>query len=156
LTVRNMRKGGKVKTNHVPISSALAAALAEAMAATPDSEWVFTTRRRKGKPRPYSRNGASSLFAKWVTEALGEDADLHFHDLRHDFATRIVRAGNGLQVIADLLGQASLAMAQRYAHLGSSELAAAVEHGEGVDFSAAPPAAKEAPAGAERRKDKAG
>lgn len=139
MTIRDMRKGGRIKTSHVPISPALATVLVEAMAAAPDSPAVFCANRtRGGKLRPYSRNGASSLFARIVRQALGEEADLHFHDLRHDFATRLVRAGNGLQVIADLLGHSSLAMTQRYAHLGSGELAAAVTHAEGVDFGAAP------------------
>lgn len=140
LTVRDQRKGGRVKTTHVPISRELEVVLLEALEAGGESPYVFTTRRRRGGHRPYSRNGASSFFAKIVDDALGTDADLHFHDLRHDFATRLKRAGNGLDVIADLLGHSSLAMTQRYAHLGRVELAAAVEAAEGVDCAAAPPA----------------
>jgi integrase len=139
LTIRDMRKGGKVKTTHVPISPALEAVLREAIDAGDESPYVFTTRRRqdKGKPQPYSRNGASSFFRK-VAAAAGI-ADLHFHDLRHDFATRLKRAGNGLDVIQALLGHSTMAMTQRYAHIGRPELAAAVESAEGVDLAAAPP-----------------
>jgi integrase len=121
LTVRNTRKGGKVRTTHQPISEQLAGVLEEAMAAS-DGEYVFTA-GRGGKP--YTRNGASSFFARVAEEA--GIADLHFHDLRHDFATRVRRAGVGLDVVQALLGHASPAMTQRYAHIGREELHAAVE-----------------------------
>jgi integrase len=54
-------------------------------------------------------------------------ANLRFHDLRHDFATKLRRRGIGLDVIRDLLGHSTLAMAQRYAHIGRDDLSAAVE-----------------------------
>lgn len=128
LTIHDMAKGGRRKTTHVPISDALADLLREALAAAGDCPHVFTTGRRR--KRPYSRNGASSFFAKLV-ECAGI-SDLHFHDLRHDFATRVRRAGAGLDVLQALLGHASGAMTQRYAHLGRAELAAAVGAAEGV------------------------
>ena len=132
LTISDMAKGGKRKTAHVPISDALERVLREAMAEAGDEcPHVFTTgRRERGKKRPYSRNGASSFFAK-----LADDAgivDLHFHDLRHDFATRLRRKGVGLDALQALLGHSTGAMTQRYAHLGRPELAAAVEAAEGV------------------------
>lgn len=127
LTIHDMAKGGRRKTNHVPISDALELVLREAIAAAGDTPHVFTTRR--GVRRPYSRNGASSFFAK-VAECAGL-SDFHFHDLRHDFATR-VRRKHGLDVLQRLLGHASPAMTMRYAHLGDSALAAAVEAAEGV------------------------
>ncbi len=48
-----------------------------------------------------------------------EDAritDLHFHDLRHTFATRLVQAGVDLYKVQRLLGHKSPSMTQRYAH----------------------------------------
>jgi integrase len=42
--------------------------------------------------------------------------DLHFHDLRHTFATRIVQAGVDLYKVQRLLGHKSPIMTQRYAH----------------------------------------
>ncbi|HET6675963.1 MAG TPA: tyrosine-type recombinase/integrase, partial [Nitrospiraceae bacterium] len=42
--------------------------------------------------------------------------DLHFHDLRHTFATRLVQAGVDLYKVQRLLGHKSPAMTQRYAH----------------------------------------
>jgi integrase len=140
LTVSDSAKGGKRRTHHVPISDALADVLRMAMAdAGDDCPHVFATgRRTKGRKRPYSRNGASSFFAKVAEGA--QISDLHFHDLRHDFATRVRRAGAGLDVLQALLGHATMAMTQRYAHLGRAELAAAAQAAEGV-ARALPPAA---------------
>ena len=42
--------------------------------------------------------------------------DLHFHDLRHTFATRMVQAGVDLYKVQRLLGHKSPVMTQRYAH----------------------------------------
>lgn len=52
--------------------------------------------------------------------------DLRFHDLRHDFATRVRRAGAGIDAIAALLGHSTIAMATRYTHVGDATLRGAV------------------------------
>ncbi len=51
---------------------------------------------------------------------------VHFHDLRHDFATPVRRAGGGIDAIARLLGHSTLAMATRYAHIEDPTLRASV------------------------------
>ncbi len=48
--------------------------------------------------------------------------DLHFHDLRHTFATRLVQAGVDLYQVQTLLGHRSPVMTQRYAHHSSESL----------------------------------
>jgi integrase len=51
---------------------------------------------------------------------------LHFHSLRHTFATWLVQDGVGIYEVQKLLGHSSIAVTQIYSHLASSELHSAV------------------------------
>jgi integrase len=127
------------KVRRVPVNDALAAVLSDAMANTePDSPWVFESRHKA----PYTPDGVSSFFRKLCDDAEGHANidDFHLHDLRHDFATQVRRGGAGLDVVAKLLGHSSLAMSQRYAHLGDEQLHASVAK-LGAIAPAMPPAA---------------
>jgi integrase len=42
--------------------------------------------------------------------------NLHFHDLRHTFATRLVQMGVSLFTVQKLMGHKSISMTERYAH----------------------------------------
>jgi site-specific recombinase XerD len=52
---------------------------------------------------------------------------IRFHDLRHTYASWLVQAGAPLKAVQDLLGHTTLAMTQRYAHLGADHLRSAVD-----------------------------
>ncbi len=103
----------------LPVSEALALIL-EAAIERSSGEFVFVNLRGK----PYTPDGFSSLWRK-ARDAAGIE-NLRFHDVRHHFATQVRRGGAGLDVVAALLGHRSLAMTQRYAHLGRDDLSQAV------------------------------
>jgi len=47
---------------------------------------------------------------------------LHFHDLRHSFASWFVMRGGRLQALQTILGHADIKMTLRYAHLAPDHL----------------------------------
>ena len=49
-----------------------------------------------------------------------------FHDLRHDFASELVKKKVDLYRVKNLLGHASIKTTERYAHLNKAELQKAV------------------------------
>jgi integrase len=67
----------------------------------------------------------------WETavEAAGLD-DFHWHDLRHDFASKFVMRGGSLPALQAILGHASLTMTMRYAHLAPGHLRAEIARTE--------------------------
>lgn len=54
-------------------------------------------------------------------------ADFHWHDLHHDFASRLVKAGVNLRTVQILMGHKSIQTTCRYAHLAPKDLLDAVE-----------------------------
>jgi integrase len=113
----------RTKTNRVraiPINEELAAVLTDALSRSEGSEFVFLNRRGV----PYSEDGFRTTWDRVIADAKLED--FHFHDTRHDFATRLRRRGTGLDVIAKLLGHSTLQMTARYAHIVDDTLREAV------------------------------
>lgn len=72
----------------------------------------------------YRRSQVSDHFERAVRHA--EVEDLHFHDLRRTFASRLAERGISLQTIADLLGHGATYVTERYAHLRPETLREAV------------------------------
>jgi integrase len=76
--------------------------------------------------RKYDRIRLSKSFKRCVIAA-GLDDKLHFHSLRHTFATWLVQNGVGIYEVQKLMGHSTIAVTQVYAHLAPSELHSAVE-----------------------------
>lgn len=100
------------KAREVPISDRLAIELQRLMLDSSGDELVFTCGDVK-------RSFATAC------RLAGID-DLHFHDLRHTFATRLVQAGLPLVEVARLLGHSSLHMTYRYSNATPETISRAV------------------------------
>lgn len=77
------------------------------------------------KGRQYNHGQVSMAFRRACARAGVEN--FRFHDLRHDYASRLAQRGNSLYVIQNLLGHRDSRMTQRYAHLHTEALKKAVE-----------------------------
>jgi len=62
------------------------------------------------------KNGIKHSDWEKYVEAAGIE-DLHWHDLRHTFASRLVMKGVDLYTVSKLMGHHSLEMTERYSHL---------------------------------------
>jgi integrase len=109
----------------LPISAALDKVLADAIASSPSaSEFVFTQPMGRNRGKPYTPAAVTLAFRRAVVEAGIEN--LRLHDIRHDFATKLRRAGTGIDVIKELLGHSNISVTMRYAHVEPAPLRAAV------------------------------
>jgi integrase len=59
---------------------------------------------------------------KRAVRAAGVNSAIHFHSLRHTFATWLVQSGASIYDIQKLLGHSSIKVTQIYSHLGSEQL----------------------------------
>lgn len=67
----------------------------------------------------------SKKFKKYLRDAKLSD-DIHFHTLRHSFASNLVQKGANLYVVKELLGHEDIKTTQVYSHLTQSSLTSAV------------------------------
>jgi integrase len=65
--------------------------------------------------KPIHRQWVGRAFRRLCQRAKIEN--FRFHDLRHDFCSRLVQAGQSLHVVAELAGHEDISSTQRYAHL---------------------------------------
>jgi integrase len=80
--------------------------------------------REKGKRYPISISWAQEKLTAYFRKA--EIDDFRVHDLRHTAATRILRATQNLRAAQLLLGHADISSTERYAHLQTDDLLAAM------------------------------
>ena len=94
-----------------------------------DQDRVFLVRTKgchwrgtKPQAKPFG-NPHGSWDAAVTRAKLG---DLHLHDLRHTYASRLVQLGVPILTVSKLLGHATLRMTMRYSHLANEDLRLAV------------------------------
>ena len=112
-------KNGSART--VPLSKLAAEVFSQALAnpVRPiDCDLVFFGEPGKDKKRrPYAFN---KIFGG-IKKELGM-GDLHFHDLRHEFVSRMVEGGLSDQQVSAISGHKSMQMLKRYTHLRAEDL----------------------------------
>ena len=69
---------------------------------------------------PYTRWGISQRFKKTCVKV--KLSDYRFHDLRHDFCSKLVQKGADLYKVMALAGHKDIVSTQRYAHLRREDL----------------------------------
>jgi integrase len=120
IIIRDSKNG---EARHVPMDSTVVE-LFRNYPQTSGSEFVFTN--ATGGRLGWLQHGfRKALVGAGLT-------DLHFHDLRHTFASQWMWAGGELYSLKDILGHKTIAMTQRYAHLSPAYKRAMVERMEQI------------------------
>ncbi|MCR4819327.1 MAG: site-specific integrase [Fretibacterium sp.] len=121
LTVRAASsKSGK--TIHIPLNKTARKVLATWQKQTRGDGETLVFPSPKGGGR---MDNCSSAWIKLLKDAGIEN--FRWHDMRHDFASRLVMAGVDLNTVRELLGHADMKMTLRYAHLAPQATQRAVE-----------------------------
>jgi len=106
-------------TRHIPMNKEALSVLENWKKQSTKSQYVF----------PSQEGGRlEDIKSAWLK--LLERAQIigfRWHDMRHDFASRLVMAGVPINTVRDLLGHSDIKMTLRYAHLAPGTKAAAVE-----------------------------
>ena len=86
--------------------------------------YVFT-RAVKGERRPVTASGAQEAWGR-LCKRVGI-VGLRFHDLRHDFATKLLRVTGNLKIVQKALNHRDIKTTTRYAHVLDNEVAEGLE-----------------------------
>ena len=118
----------------IPMSEAVRAILWPLQGAHPEK--VFTYAAGKEGPCPITRPGVDTAFGRATVKA--GIVDFRFHDLRHTFATRLLRAQGNIKVVQKMLRHTTLATTSKYAHALDEDLRQALEVMEGETAAPSP------------------
>jgi len=91
--------------------------------------YVFTFQDQIRKDRQRRKIVQNSSVFQDIRQALtmAEIHDFRFHDLRHTFATRLLRQTGNLKLVSRLLGHSTVETTTRYAHVLDTDLADALD-----------------------------
>lgn len=106
-------------TRHIPMNKETVSVLGQWKKQAGESQYVFPS-QEGGR-----LEDVKSAWLRLLKRAKIEG--FRWHDMRHDFASRLVMAGVPLNTVRDLLGHSDIKMTLKYAHLAPGTKAAAVE-----------------------------
>ena len=99
------------------------------------SAWLTTVLKAHGVKPHWRKKASYRQLTEDCVEAF-QAINLHWHDLRHEYASRLVERGVPLSQVRDLLGHASITTTERYDNQRLEALQAAagtLESGKGFD-----------------------
>jgi integrase len=108
------------KKRYIPINDVVLEVMNEQRRHDKDAEHVFPSRR--------SKNHWKNVDGAWQRAVRrAKIVNFRFHDLRHTFASRLIRKGVPIKAVQELLGHGSIVVTMRYAHLAPGDLREAVD-----------------------------
>lgn len=127
--IKIVQKGQR--TRFFPINSELRAFLSSLPRADtlPHARFVLTyiNHKAKGKPRWRITQGGGIMEVFRAACVAAEIEDFRFHDLRHTFATRLLRQTGNLKLVSKLLGHTQIETTMRYAHVLDDDMRDALD-----------------------------
>jgi integrase len=121
ITVRARKHPTKKATNHqkVPLTLGLCVVANHAVDPIKIMERQPSAWRREGRIFPHAAQSVSTAFQRATKELAIHD--LHFHDLRHDGASRLFEAGWPIERVALVTGHRDWNMLRRYTQLRAED-----------------------------------
>jgi integrase len=115
-----IRNAKNHKKRYIPINDVVHELFKEQRRQDETAEHVFPSRR--------SGSRWTNVDGAWLRAVRrAEIPSFRFHDLRHSFASRLVRKGVAIKAVQELLGHGSIVVTMRYAHLAPGDLREAVD-----------------------------
>jgi integrase len=108
-TIRVLNAKSEAGRRVIPMNATVHSLLSD-LAKRASSPLVFPSNRKPGEKLLDVKKG----FKKAVE--LAGIPHIRFHDMRHSFATRLIRAGADIITVQKLLGHSKITMTERYAH----------------------------------------
>lgn len=117
LTIRDSNaKSGK--TRHIPLNEEALHVIKKWIEQTASLEFLFSNK---------DGNKFTDIKKSWAAVLKSAKIkNFRWHDLRHDFASKLIMAGVDLNTVRELLGHSDIRMTLRYAHLAPEHKANAV------------------------------
>jgi len=111
-----------------PLSPSQAAVVQTEMKKAPlAAVWTYEAQRgpKRGTRRPITYNGLRRVIGRTLQAA--DIDDFRIHDLRHDFASKLLRKTRDLAMVQKALDHATITSTMRYAHVLDEDISAGME-----------------------------
>jgi integrase len=127
-TIVTTGKGGRLVST--PLTDSIAAILEPLKGDHPEAVFTYVCQRPKSGQRRGERAPLTYAGAKSEWQAMRKRAGVkgfRFHDVRHDFATKLLRQTKNLKLVSRALNHADIKTTSRYAHVLDSEVSEALQ-----------------------------